>query len=135
LNRILAVVLKMRIVIKSVALGMVSLIALFFDLFLIRVPSLGRLFFEPGMLVGPLVMHVIPPRWGAGNAGEESRLLFVAVVNLSALANGGCFFPRAFTSFSRDKGNRRRVPNYGCASVSTARYQTLLSGSIGYMRT
>jgi putative effector of murein hydrolase LrgA (UPF0299 family) len=75
---------------------MVSLIALFFALFLIRMPSLGRLFFEPGMLVGPLVMHVIPPRWGVGNAGEDSRLLFVAVVNLSAIATWWVLFSAGF---------------------------------------
>jgi hypothetical protein len=78
---------------------MLSLITLFFVLFLIRVPALGRFFFEPGMLVGPLVMHVIPQQWGAGNSGEDSRLLFVAVVNLSAIAIWWVLFSAGFYIF------------------------------------
>jgi len=77
-------------------LGLVSLIAIFFTLALIRTPSLRILFLKPGMVVAPLIVNIIPSQWGSGENGENGRLLFVAVVNLSALAIWWLFFSVGF---------------------------------------
>jgi putative effector of murein hydrolase LrgA (UPF0299 family) len=75
----------MRTAVISIALGLVGVITFWFLLFLIHVLALGRVLYEPGMLLAPLILHFLPAEWGAGNFGEDSRLLYVSVVNLSAL--------------------------------------------------
>jgi hypothetical protein len=82
----------MRTTVTSIALGLVGVIAFLFLLSLLHVPAVGRLFFGPGMLIAPLILHVVPAKWGAGNFGEDGRLLYVSVVNLSALAVWWAFF-------------------------------------------
>jgi hypothetical protein len=76
----------MRTAVTSIVLGLVGVIAFLFILFLVHAPALGRFLFEPGTLLAPFILHLIPAEWGAGNFGEDSRLLYVSVVNLSALA-------------------------------------------------
>jgi hypothetical protein len=76
----------MRTALTSIALGLVGVAALLLGLVVIRAPVLARIFLYPGTLLAPSVLHVIPAHWGAGDFGEDGRLLYVAAVNLSALA-------------------------------------------------
>jgi hypothetical protein len=70
----------------SAALGLAGVFMFLFVLHLVHIPGLGQMLFKPGTLLAPLIMNVMPSEWGAGGFGEDGRLLYATVVNLSALA-------------------------------------------------